>query len=179
MVVKSHSLLVRYRFLIRLLLGLLLSFSFLSLAVFRGLISLGLLLLLGFNRLDRDAVAVLWVVCQIDLAHAELRGAVSGYKGRSEGHSFISVQVDMESVLLSSLLEDLLHLRDTNASSNDFNLVDIGCFKSSLLESFLSRGSNSSEQVFSFLLEVASLESEFQGDVIKELRHLNDHVLVG
>ena len=76
------------------------------------------------------------MLCQKHLSDLETGRRVTCDEGTAKAHSLIAVEVDIQGLSTQFFLEDLLDLGDTNATTENFNLLNIFEGKTGLLESF-------------------------------------------
>ena len=89
------------------------------------------------KREHSDSDVVLGMRSQVYFTYFERRRAVRGDESCSKTHSFVAVQVDVELHVVHLLLQDCLNLRNTYATTKDFNLMDVARSKASFRESLL------------------------------------------
>ena len=78
------------------------------------------------------------MLCEKHLSNLETGRRVTCDEGTAKAHSLITVEVDIQGLSTEFFLKDLLDLGDTNATTEDLNLLNVFEGKTGLLESFFN-----------------------------------------
>lgn len=78
------------------------------------------------------------MLCEKNLSNLKAGRRVTCDEGAAKAHCLITVEVDVQGLSTEFFLKDLLDLGDTNATTENFNLLNVFEGKTSLLESFFN-----------------------------------------